>query len=198
MCVQTEQEAVQLLQQLLEDQTSATANMVREGQRQSALDMGEYYYERGNVTAASKFFMRCREHCQSPHDLLMSQIAIIRAQAQMLNWPMVSVYVSKAQELLSHPKVGLVPPGTAAGLSAVAGIADMALGHQGLAAEHFAAVGPTISAELQDVATSTDVARYGALMSAAAHPRSWLRNKLLNNAHFVTHLESLPQVLPPS
>lgn len=179
--MQTEQESERLLKQLQEDHVSATQNVVREGQRQSALEIGAYHYDRGNAPTAGKYFMRCREHCQSVGDHLAAHIAIVRAHAQMLNWSMVSVYVSKAQELLGHPNIGSVATGTAAGLSAAVGVAEMALGHHRPAAEHFAAVGPSISAELQDVAASVDVARYGTLMAAAMQHRSWLRDRLLNN-----------------
>ena len=211
------QDSQQLLKRLEDDLSAASANNVRESQRQALMDLGRFHYDRGDFMTASKAFMRSRDRCSSARDTVAFCAAVIRTYAQLHNWPMVTTYVSKAEGAAAGP-----PRGSAAGavaatgggsggdpstppksgmsatrraqMSAAAALADLATARYNNAALHFAAVGPSLGTEFSDVVTGADVARLGALCALASCDRAWIRNRLLGSATFAMHLESFPEV----
>jgi COP9 signalosome complex subunit 1 len=202
--MQTAKDSAALQRRLEGDLAAATANNIRESQRQAMMDLGTFFYDRGDFAAASKQFMRSRDRCSSARDTLAFCAAIVKTYAQLGNWPMVATYVSKAEAAsaaaaaggkgaASAAAGGGAADGARAAMAACAGLADMATGRYGVAAAHFAAVGPALGPDFADVVTGADVARYGALCALAARERGWIRREMLGNATFAMHLESSPE-----
>jgi 26S proteasome subunit RPN7 len=165
--------------------------------RQCTMDLGRFHYDRGDFVAASKTLLAARDHCASPPQMLQFFMAVIRTYVAAGNWPMVTTYVSKAEQIVNVGKPSEAKEEYAAlraQLHAVAGLAELSMQHYRAAAVAFSRVGPELGSSLDDVICAADVARYGTLTGLAQFDRSELRSRFLNSPAFAGPLESVVEV----
>merc|ERR1719263_1267216 len=73
------------------------ADMIKESIRMGHNDLGEHHYERGDLQAAFKCFVRTRDYCTSSKHLVGMCLSVVRVSLELGNFLHVANYVQKAE-----------------------------------------------------------------------------------------------------
>ncbi|WIA41006.1 hypothetical protein OEZ86_004647 [Tetradesmus obliquus] len=182
--------AAQKQERLESELHSHKTNLIKESIRLGHNDLGDFFYNRGDLQNAFKSYVRTRDYCTTPKHIITMCLNAVRVAAEMGNFMHVSNYVSKAEQT-PGTKADAV---TAAKLKAAAGLAYLDNRRYKLAARAFVEVSPELGTSYSDVISSADVALYGGLCALASFDRSELRSQVINNIGFREFMELYPEV----
>lgn len=166
------------------------ADMIKESIRMGHNDLGEHHYERGDLQAAFKCFVRTRDYCTSSKHLVGMCLSVVRVSLELGNFLHVANYVQKAEATPDKDAEPLVQ----AKLGAAMGLANLAQKKYRLAARTLCAVPAEIGTSYNDVIAPQDIATYGALCALATFDRSELKARVLNSVSFRALMELVPNV----
>ena len=152
-------------------------------------DMGDYFYQRGDLTNALKNYIRTRDYCTSPKHISAMCLSVIRASIEVGNFSYVLNYVSKAE---STPDIK--DPNLSAKLKAGSALAHLENKKYKQAARMFIGVPFEIEVSFNDVISPPDVGTYGGLCALAYFDRQEIKSKIIDNPAFKQFLELAPTV----
>lgn len=164
-------------------------------------DLGQHYYQIGDLTNSAKAYHRERDVCTTVTHVVLMYLRLIQVSIDQANWLAVQSYIQRIQaqkeKYSDFNKLN-------AKLPAALGIASLCSGSFRTAAGKFLEVDPRMaSAKLDDpedeesyneVITPNDVAVYGGLCALASMDRNELQTRVLENSSFRNYLELEPHI----
>lgn len=154
-------------------------------------DLGNHYYETGDLIAASKAYTRMREHCTTPSHVSSMLFKLISVSIERGDWLTAQSYVHRLRNAQSKPEdLAQNQPK----MSVALGLAQMSQGSYLEAANSFLTVSASLGDSYQDVISPNDVAVYGGLCALASMDRTELQLRVLDNTSFRPFLELEPHI----
>jgi len=185
-----EAQAQQHQQKLEADLATSKSNMVKESVRMAHRDLGDFFYKIGDLQNAFKSYVRMRDYCSTPEQIIAMCLAVIKVGFEINNLVHVSNYVQKAEQVPDVAEDAVVT----SKLRSAAGLSMLKTKKYKAAAQKFTEVFEEMGISYNDVVAPQDVATMGALCSLATLTRPEMRERLMENIHFREYLESAPQV----
>ena len=161
-------------------------NLIKESIRMGYNDLGDFYYDRNDLSAALKSYVRTRDYCTTAKHVVAMSLAVVRLSLEVENWNQVLTYVAKASSTLDEID--------RAKLSCAQGLAHLHSGKYSQAARVFVGVPFALDDNYADVVSPADVAVYGAFAALASMDRNDLRKHVIDNVAFRNFLELQPDV----
>lgn len=154
-------------------------------------DLGNHYYQTGDLVAASKAYSRMRDYCTTPNHIASMLFKMINVSAERGDWMAVQSNVHRLRNSQSKPEdlVKNLPK-----INAALGLAQMHAKSFRDAAVSFLTVDPSLSDTFSEIITPNDIAVYGGLCALASMNRQELQKQVLDNAIFRNFLELEPQI----
>lgn len=154
-------------------------------------DLGNHYYETGDLLAASKAYSRMRDYCTTPNHIASMLYKLINVSVERGDWLGVQSNVHRLRNSQTKPDDHTKnQPKIAAAL----GLAQMHAGSYLEAANSFLSIDPSLGDSFNEVITPNDVAVYGGLCALASMDRNELQHRVLDNASFRNFLELEPHI----
>lgn len=174
-------------------------NLIKESIRMGHDDLGQFYTDVGDHTAALKSYARERDYCNTTQNVADMSLKLIYSGILQRSWTTVNSNVSKIQPMTLKPeeKSRLDPI-----CNAVLGLSHLANGNYRDAAKQFLLVNPSFMTNdkqanmiwQKQVLTGNDIAVYGGLCALASMDRSDLQRLVLDNNDFRQFLELEPHI----
>ena len=151
-----------------------------------------FLFQRGELQAAFKSYMRSRDYCATGGQVVEQCLALISVSDQMpqLGPTHMANYAQKAEVAL-ETSTG-TDPLILAQLKVASALPLLDAKKYRLASKRLTDTPPDLGDAFADVASSQDVALYGALTSLATLDRKELRAACIDNVAFRSYLELLP------
>jgi len=162
---------------------------VKESIRMGHNDLGDFHYERGDLNAALKCYVRTRDYCTTSKHIISMCLNVIKVSIEMGNFAHVINYVNKAEQTPD-----LQDPVVIAKLKVCAGLAHLENRKYKVAARKFLETTFDLGNNFTEVIAPQDVAIYGGLCALAMFDRAELKSKVIDNSAFKNFLELVPQV----
>lgn len=154
-------------------------------------DLGNHYYETGDLLAASKAYSRMRDYCTTPNHIASMLFKMVNVYAERGDWMGVQSNVHRLRNSQSKPEdLQKNQPKILAAL----GLAQMHSGSFRDAATSFLAVDPSLSDTFNEMITPNDIAVYGGLCALASMDRNELQKLVLDSPTFRQFLELEPHI----
>jgi COP9 signalosome complex subunit 1 len=154
-------------------------------------DLGNHYYETGDLVAAAKAYSRMRDFCTTPNHIASMLFKLINVSVEREDWMSVQSNVHRLRNASSKPEDQArdMPK-----MMAAIGLAQMHARSYLEAANSFLLVEPTLGDTFNEVITPNDVAVYGGLCALASMDRNELQRRVLDNSQFRNFLELEPHI----
>jgi len=170
---------------------------VKENLRMQYVELGDHYYDRGDLKNALACYMRTRDYCSTPKHVISMCLSIVAVSLESESFAHVNVHANKATtslDQLDDDDDDVVI--TRAKLACACGIAALRLGRYAEAANKFTEIPTEIATSYASVCSAKDVATYGTLCALASFDRKDLRELILDNkkSAFRAHLEAASDV----
>lgn len=167
-------------------------NSIKESIRMGNIELGNHYYECGDLTSAHRSYSRTRDYCTTSKHIIELCMNVIKASIELGNFPHVLTYVVKAE---STPEVAQDKELTKAKLKAASGLANLDLSKYPAAARDFLSIGEElVGNQYGDVISANDIAVYGGLCALASFNRTELKRLVIDNVGFRQYLELEPHI----
>ncbi|KAF7716564.1 Uncharacterized protein PECH_004365 [Penicillium ucsense] len=190
--VQKVQRQVQAQSERLEQELRGYKNnLIKESIRMGNEDIGNHYYETGDLVAASKAYTRMRDYCTTPNHIASMLFKLVNVSVERGDWLAVQSNVHRLRTAQSKPED---QQKNQPKVSAALGLAQMHSGAYLDAANSFLATDKGLSDTFNEVVTANDVAVYGGLCAMASMDRETLQRRVLDNGTFGNFLELEPQI----
>lgn len=154
-------------------------------------DLGNHYYETGNLINASKVYSRMRDYCTTPGHIASMLFKLINVSADRGDWLSVQSYVFRLRNAQVKPEDA---PKDQPKLAAALGLSQMHAGSYLEAAKTFISTDPSLGDTFKEMITPNDVAVYGGLCALASMDRNELQEQVLDNPTFRNFLELEPHI----
>ncbi|CAG8434588.1 10915_t:CDS:2 [Funneliformis caledonium] len=187
----TQKRAKSLLERLEVELKNYKNNLIKESIRMGHNDLGDHYYNCGNLTNALKCYSRTRDYCTTAKHVIEMCLNVIKVSIELGNFSHVHSYVIKAE---STPDI---QPVVQAKLKVAAALAHLDNNKYKLAARLFLETSFEISHaanNYSEVISPNDIAVYGGLCALASFDRSELKSKVIDNTEFKQFLELEPHI----
>ena len=79
------------------DLSSYKTNLIKESIRMGHNDLGEFFYDRGDLNAALRSYVRTRDYCTTAKHIIQMCLNVIKVSIEMGNFAHVINYVNKAE-----------------------------------------------------------------------------------------------------
>ena len=187
----TEKREMMRLERLESELMSAKTTMIKESIRIAYNDIGDLYYERGNLTEALKSYLRTRDYCSLPKHYSEMCVRVASVTLDLGQYKNVMNYINKAEtgigEELLHAK-----------LKSITALVMLTDGYYKDAAKLFIDIecDSVSSGEgFSSIIAAEDIAIYGTLCClAGGFDRVEQRKLLLENSNFKAFLEFTPEL----
>ncbi|KAJ5664693.1 COP9 signalosome subunit 1 (CsnA) [Penicillium macrosclerotiorum] len=166
-------------------------NLIKESIRMGNEDIGNHYYETGDLVAASKAYSRMRDYCTTPNHIASMLFKLINVSVERGDWLNVQSNVHRLRNAQSKPddQIKNQPK-----MSAALGLAQMHSSSYLDAANSFLSTDPSLGDSFNEIITPNDVAVYGGLCALASMNRVELQLRVLDNSSFRNFLELEPHI----
>lgn len=179
-----------MLEKLEMELNGYKTNLIKESIRQGHNDLGAFHYERGDLNAALKCYVRTRDYCTTPQHIIDMCMNVIRVSLEMGNYAHVASYVAKAEQT---PELNDVV--TIAKLRAASALAHLANRKYALAAKKFMSISDDLGSSFNEIIAPADIAIYGGLCALASFDRQTLKEDVIDSqSGFKSFLELVPEV----
>ncbi|KAF9582931.1 COP9 signalosome complex subunit 1, partial [Lunasporangiospora selenospora] len=167
-------------------------NSIKESVRMGYIELGNHYYEVGDLSNAHRSYSRTRDFCTTPKHMMELSMNVIKVSIELGNFPHVLTYVVKAE---STPEVSQDKELTKAKLKAASGLANLDLNKYNSAARDFLSIGEElVGHQYGEVMSANDIAVYGGLCALASFSRAELKRLVIDNVGFRQYLELEPHI----
>ena len=179
-----EQQSAQRLERLKSELRAAKSSMIKESLRIVNNDLGDFYYERGDLVEAMKSYSRVREFISMPRHEEEMAVNVLIVSVGLNRLYNVSNFVGKLKEDVAQV--------TKDKLRAALGLLHVSQSDYKRAAVYLLGVEGGIIGRFQHVIAAQDIAVLGTVCSLATLDRTALRNDLLGSRSFRSVLELVP------
>ena len=152
-------------------------------------DLGDYYYNRGDLNSALKCYVRTRDYCTTSKHIIQMCMNVIKVSIEMGNYAHVVNYVAKAEQTPD-----LTDKVTVAKLRVCAALANLENRKYKVAARKFLETTIDLSDNYNEIISSIDVAIIGGLTALATFDRTELKKKVIDDPQFRNFLELAPEI----
>ncbi|XP_031571360.1 COP9 signalosome complex subunit 1-like [Actinia tenebrosa] len=190
----TSKKAALKLEKLDTDLKNCKTNSIKESVRRGHDDLGDHYFECGDLNNALKCYSRARDYCTSAKHVVNMCWNVIKVSIHMGNWAHVLNYVNKAEnttELTEKDKGRNTNILTK--LKCAAGLAELATRKYKSSARYFLQA-QFDHTDCPELLSANNVAIYGGLCALASFDRQELQKKVLSSSSFKLFLELEPQL----
>ncbi|TYZ59285.1 hypothetical protein PybrP1_006561 [[Pythium] brassicae (nom. inval.)] len=175
-------------ERLEQELNSYKSTMIKESIRMGHNDLGEFYYELGDLPLALKSFAQARDYCTTDKHVIEMCLNVSKVGLHMRNFAHVTNYLTKLEAITATQSDPILKTKIAASFGLVA-LHDR---NYHAAALKFLDCHAEIGASYNEVLHAEDIALYGGICALASFTRQELREKLMNNSSFKAFLELLP------
>ena len=186
---QVEKQTAQKQDKLEAELNGYKANLIKESIRMGHSFLGEFFYEKGDLDAALKCYIRTRDYCTTGKHVVTMCMNVIKVGIELENYMHVLNYVQKAEQT-PDSQDGDIPNK----LRSAAGLAHLSSKKFKMAARKFLAVSADLDTTYSEVIAPQDVAIYGALCALATFDRAEIKTKIIDSVSFRNLLELVPEV----
>ncbi|KAJ3292275.1 cop9 signalosome complex subunit [Borealophlyctis nickersoniae] len=165
-------------------------NLIKESIRMGHNDLGDHYYNCGDLANALKCYSRTRDYCTTAKHIVDMCLNVIKVSFELGNYSHVQSYVVKAESTPDIPDKNIVQ----AKLGCATGLVNLESGKFKRAALSFLDIAFELGNQYNDVISANDIAVYGGLCALASFDRSELKTKVFDNAEFKQYLELEPEI----
>lgn len=190
----------EITQGKLENQLSVAqkSGTSKEATRVAHTNLGDFWFDRGDVSAALKCYTRARDYCSTPELTRLWCLNVIKCHIANEQFHSIASYVAKAENQESAERRGPVETSKLKVCSALAHMHSRSTGkdHKNFrfAAKAFLAVSAQMGDAFNTVVAPEDVAIYGGLCALATLDRAELNTGVVKNAAFKQFLEKVPEM----
>ena len=153
-------------------------------------DIGEYFYQRGDLNNALKSYTRTRDYCTTSKHITTMCLNVIRVSVELGNYSYVLNYIAKAEATPDIKDQANI----SAKLKAAGALAHLENKKYKQAARLFIEVPFEIDTSFNEVIASQDIGTYAGLCALASFDRAELKSKIIDNPAFRQFLELAPTV----
>ena len=173
-----------------------SAERVKEHVRMQYVELGDHYYDRGDLKNALTYYMRTRDHCSSPKHVIFMCLSVMAVSLELANFGHVGVYANKALSALDSSGDDDGVAATKAKIACAHGIALLRTKRFKEAAVSLTNIPIEVGTSYASVCSARDVATYGALCALASFDRQSLQSLVLgkNKGAFRAHLEAASDI----
>ncbi|RUS15827.1 hypothetical protein BC937DRAFT_91948 [Endogone sp. FLAS-F59071] len=168
-------------------------NMIKESIRMGHNDLGDHYYNCGDLPNALKCYSRTRDYCTTAKHIVDMCLNVIKVSIETSNFAHVQSYVAKAEGAPEVQDKSLVQ----AKLRCASALAMLDTNNQNKykqAARMLLETSFEIGSNYNEVISPNDVAIYGGLCALASFDRAELKKQVIDNAEFKNFLELEPHI----
>ncbi|TPX34998.1 hypothetical protein SmJEL517_g02516 [Synchytrium microbalum] len=165
-------------------------NMIKESIRMGHNDLGDHYYNCGDLSNALKCYSRTRDYVTTPKHIADMCMNVIKVSIELGNFAHVHSYVMKAETTPDIPDKNIVM----AKLKASSGLVNLDAAKFKKAAKCFLETSFEMQGHYSEIISPNDIAVYGGLCALASFDRTELRTKVFENSDFKQYLELEPTV----
>ena len=173
-----------------------SAERVKEHVRMQYVELGDHYYDRGDLKNALTCYMRTRDHCSNPKHVIFMCLSVMAVSLELENFAHVNVYANKAASSLDLLGDDDGVTAIKAKIACACGIALLRTKRFKEAAVNFTNIPTEVGTSYASVCSARDVATYGALCALASFDRQSLQSLVLENnkGAFRAHLEAASDI----
>ncbi|KAJ5899877.1 26S proteasome regulatory subunit Rpn7 [Penicillium taxi] len=165
-------------------------NLIKESIRMGHEDLGNHYFQTGNLSAALIRYSRMREHCTTIRQLDSMYFKLIITNIEAADWSGTLLDIGRLKSSHTKPEELEI---NSSKLSIAQGLARMNSGDYHKAAESFLDVTVPVD-DFNMVASANDIAIYGSLCALATMSRDEIKTKVLDSSQFQSFLDLEPQM----
>mmetsp|Transcript_24894 Transcript_24894/g.27705 ORF Transcript_24894/g.27705 Transcript_24894/m.27705 type:complete len:442 (+) Transcript_24894:38-1363(+) len=184
-----DKKAAQQMDRLEHDLEAAKASLIKESIRVGNIELGNFFYERGDLQSSLRCYVRARDYCTSAAHIIEMCMHVIRVSIELGNFSHVHNYVSKAEQTADDKDVV-----TAAKLKVCSGLANLENRKYKQAAKKFIDTPAVLADTFTEVIVPRDVAVYGGLCGLATFSREEIKRLILDNTKFKAFWELIPSL----
>ncbi|KAK9456543.1 26S proteasome subunit RPN7-domain-containing protein [Dipodascopsis uninucleata] len=174
-------------------------NLIKESIRMGYSELGDFYFKVGDLTSASKYYIRQREYCTTHKHIEDMSLDMIRVAVHQQNWSLVETSLARIDGLPSD-KTDIEPI-----IKIVRGLLYLSQGNYSAAVSSFldvkaeSLINPSKSSRnnvisLNEFVTINDIATLVGLCMLASYDRNSLKSVIDDNPNFKEVLDSEPHV----
>ncbi|ORY94140.1 26S proteasome subunit RPN7-domain-containing protein [Syncephalastrum racemosum] len=166
-------------------------NLSKDNIRLTYFRMGDQSCKAGEFSNALKHYMRARDYCTDPANVLDMCFKVIKANIFQHNFSHVTTHIARIE---STPNIQLSDL-VRSKVECCRALVALAMREQyHAAATALLNVSFELNHQFSDVLSANDIAIYGGLCALASFDRHELRTKLMTNSAFKSYLELEPQI----
>ncbi|CEG44807.1 cop9 signalosome complex subunit 1-like [Plasmopara halstedii] len=180
--------AAQQHERLEQELNSYKSTMIKESIRMGHNDLGDFYYELGDLPAALKSFAQARDYCTTDKHIIEMCFNVCKVALHMRNFGHVTNYLSKLEQVSSSQSDVILK----SKIASVFGLVALHDKNYHRAASKFIECKAEIGASYNEVLHAEDIALYGGICALASFQREELKEKVINNSSFKAFLELVP------
>uniref|UniRef100_A0A7S2H012 PCI domain-containing protein n=1 Tax=Octactis speculum TaxID=3111310 RepID=A0A7S2H012_9STRA len=186
---EVERRATATLESLNTDINQAKANLEKDTIRAGYNALGEFFYNRGDLNQAMKYFVRTRDYCSTNRHMTDMCLKVIHVSMDVQNYVQMSNHVNKAEHLSDTQ----ADRDLTSKLAAVTALGLLRNKQYKQAARKFLSVGPELGDGFNEVIVAEDVATYAGVCALATFERDDLRSLVLQS-DFKNFLDLMPRL----
>ncbi|TDH65779.1 hypothetical protein CCR75_001338 [Bremia lactucae] len=180
--------SAQQYERLEQELNSYKSTMIKESIRMGHDDLGNFYYELGDLPAALKSFAQARDYCTTDKHIIEMCLNVSKVALHMGHFGHVTNYLTKLEHVSTSQSDVILKSKIASAFGLVA-LHDK---KYHTAASKFIECSAEIGASYNEVLHAEDIALYGGICALASFTREELKEKVMNNSSFKAFLELLP------
>jgi COP9 signalosome complex subunit 1 len=154
-------------------------------------DLGNHYYQTGDLSAASKAYSRMRDYCTTPNHITSMLFKMVNVGVERGDWLSVQSNVHRLRNSLSKPDDAAKNESK---ISAAWALSQMQQGSYLEAANAFLSIPPDLNDQYNEIISANDIAVYGGLCALASMNRDELQRNVLESQSFRNFLELEPHI----
>lgn len=177
------------LEKLELELNSYKANMIKESIRMAHNDIGDLYFQRGDLQNALKSYLKARDYNTTSKHVMTMCLNIIKVSIEMNNYALVGQYVGRAEQVGEDDVATMSKVRVASALAELDGKKYKSVARK-LTREVDIAIGNSFN----DVISAQDIAIVGGLCALATYDRRELQQQVLQNNMFKNFFELVPHL----
>ncbi|KAJ8578351.1 hypothetical protein ON010_g856 [Phytophthora cinnamomi] len=149
-------------------------------------DLGDFYYELGDLPAALKSFAQARDYCTTDKHIIEMCLNVSKVALHMRNFGHVTNYLSKLEQVNASQS----DPILKSKIASAFGLVALNEKNYHAAASKFIECNAEIGASYNEVLHAEDIALYGGICALASFKREELKEKVGTTVHFLFYFHT--------
>ncbi|KAJ3435846.1 cop9 signalosome complex subunit [Anaeramoeba flamelloides] len=168
---------------------TAKENVNQKGIQEGNMQLGHFYFDKGDLKSALKYYSRAKEATNDPIETANCCLDAIKTAMEGKSYSHISAYLNTAQK--KSEELELETNGI---LKTINGLLQLTSREFKTAAHQFINAPGKKVFEYPEIFTSMDVGIYGGFLSLATFNRRELKRNILDNEYFKNYLELVPEM----